>query len=169
MAMDKSHEADPSILVVARVVIAGLLAACVLCQILVIPWLAAETAARFPEAAHLRQPVTVQALFTVAAVEASLLFAWPLSRLLQPDAVFRRRTLVCMDLLACSLLAAALLLGIMYDFLARSQLCPPAVALMLAGGIAVSGAAAAVALVLRHRLRQAARRRAPGQPLTAAG
>lgn len=165
---DKTDGADPSTLRAARVVIAALLATCLLCQVLVIPWLAADTAARFPEAAHLRQPVTVQAVLVVAAVEAALLSAWPLLRLFQPDAVLRRRALIFADLLACSLLAAALLQGGLLGFLSRSQLCPPAVGLMLVAGITLSGAATLVVLVLRHRLRQAARRALPGQPLAAA-
>lgn len=154
MGLERESGTAGSTLVAARATLAVLLAGCVLCQVLVIPWLAAEAADRFPEADHLRQPVTVLAVSVVGAVEAALILAWPLLRVLQPGAVVRRRFLACADLLTGALLAAAVLLGAILDVLSRAQMCPPAVALGLLAGMAAGLVLTIVVIVRRVRMAQ---------------
>ena len=156
-----------STVVAARATLAGVLACCVLSQVLVIPWLAAEAAGRFPEAEHLRQPVTVLAVSVVAAVEAALMLAWPLLRMLQPGAVVRRRFLACADVLIGALLAAAVLLGAILDVLSRAQMCPPAVALGLLAGMAACLVPTIVVIIWRVRMTQELRSSPRSRPATA--
>ena len=167
MDVERESGLERSTLVAARAALAVLLAGCVLCQVLVIPWLAAEAAGRFPEAERLRQPVTVLAVSVVAAVEAALVLAWPLLRMLQTGAVVRRRFLACADVLAGALLAAAVLLGTILDVLSRAQMCPPAVALVLLAGMAAGLVLTIVVIVWRVRMGQELRSSLRTRPATA--
>ena len=153
----------------ARIVVAALFVCCVLCQVFVIPWLADGTVSTFPEAASLRQPVTVRAVSVVAAVEVGLLCLWLLARLLDRDTGIRRRFLVYADVLTASLLAAAGLLWAILDLTSRARMCPPAVALGLLTGIAASGGAVLVVLLLRRRLKgEVTGRQVPAHPASPA-
>ena len=152
--MERESGIARSTLVAARATLAVLLAGCVLCQLLVIPWLAAEAAGRFPQAERLRQPVTVLAVSVVAAAEASLMVAWPLLRVFQPVEVVRRRFLILADILIGALLAAVVLLGAILDVLSRAEMCPPAVGLGLLAGMAVGLVLAITVLVRRVRIHQ---------------
>ena len=154
MDLERESGMARSTLVAARATLAVLLAGCVLSQVLVIPWLAAEAAGRFPEAEHLREPVTLLAVSVVAATEAALMLAWPLLRMLQSGTVVRRRFLACADVLAGALLAAAVLLGAILDVLSRAQMCPPAVALVLLAGMAAGLVLTIVVIVWRVRMAQ---------------
>ena len=154
MSVERESGMARSTLIAARATLAVLLAGCVLCQMLVIPWLAAEAAGRFPEAEPLRQPVTVLAVSVVAAAEAALMLAWPLLRVFQPGAVVRRRFLILADILIGVLLAAVVLLGAILDILSGDQMCPPAVGLGLLAGMAVGLVLALTVLVWRVRKHQ---------------
>ena len=137
----------------ARIVVAALFVCCVLCQVFVIPWLADGAVSTFPEAASLRQPVTVRAVSVVAAVEVGLLCLWLLAPLLKPDTGIRSRFLAYADVLTASLLAAAGLLWAILELTSSARMCPPAVALGLLAGIAGGFMAAVVAVIGRRRLK----------------
>ena len=152
MSLERESGMARSTLIAARATLAVLLAGCIMCQMLVIPWLAAEAVGRFPEAEQLRQPVTLLAVSVVAAVEAALLLVWPLLRVFQPGAVVRRRFLIYADVLAGALLAAMVLMGAILDVLSRDQMCPPAVALVLLAGMAAGLVLTIVVIVWRMRM-----------------
>lgn len=137
-----------------RTVIAVLMAGCLLCQVFVVPWLAEAAVSAFPEAAPLQDPVAGLAVAVVAAVQLALVSLWPLLSLLEPATTRPpRHVLLYADILAGSLLGAALLQGTILHVIARPDMCPPAVGLSLLTGSTGCVALAALVIVGRWQLK----------------
>lgn len=137
-----------------RVVIVLMFTGLLVAQAAVLPLLAAETAAQFPEAAHLRLPVLVAGIAGLATVQVALVCIWRLLTMVRLDTVFSRAAFRYVDVIiaaagGATLLTVGLFIGIPRD------LTPPALALVeVAAAVGGTGIALLV-LVMRSLLAKA--------------
>lgn len=140
-----------------KVLIGAMLAVAVAVQAVVLPLLAADAAARFPEIAYLRAPLTLLAVLAIACGEAVLLCIWRLLTLARRGTFLTNRAMQWADALILSLVAGTGLLAVIFGILDRDPQTGgggPAVGLGLMAGMFLGAAAVLGAAVWRSRLRQ---------------
>ncbi|MBP3044360.1 DUF2975 domain-containing protein [Arthrobacter jiangjiafuii] len=143
-----------------KLILAILFAAAVVAQTVILPWMAADIVAHFPEVQSLRQPILVLSVLAVACIEAALLCLWRLLTLAGLKRTSGRQFLRCLDALVVSLLAGAILMGSMLAMITEADQgtggpIPPLVLLTGIGGCTV---AALIVLAKRRQLTVAAER-----------
>ena len=128
----------------------------VLGQALVIPVVAADQAAMWPEVAHLRWPYTAAAVAAVACVQMALVAIWALLAKVEHDEVFTDRAFAWVDLIISGAVAAtALAAGMAAHLLFVEGVGGPGVVLGL-GAVLVGGSTFALLMtVMRGLLRTA--------------
>ncbi|MCC9196936.1 DUF2975 domain-containing protein [Arthrobacter sp. zg-Y820] len=143
-----------------KVLIGAMLAVAVAVQAVVLPMLAAEAAASFPEVAYLRTPLTALAVLAIACGEAALLCIWRLLTLAGRGAFLTSRTTRWVDALILSLVAGTGMLAAISAVLAADPQTGgggPAVGLGLMAGMFLGAAVILGVLVWRGRLLQRVR------------
>lgn len=143
-----------------KVLIGAMLAVAVAVQAVVLPMLAADAEATFPEVAYLRTPLTLLAVLAIACGEAALLCIWRLLSLARHGTFLTNRSVRWVDALILSLAAGTGVLAVISGILTRDPQTGgggPAVGLGLMAGMFL-GAAAVLGVVLwRSRLQQSVR------------
>ena len=140
-----------------KVLIGAMLAVAVAVQAVVLPMLAAEAEASFPEVAYLRTPLTVLAVLAIACGEAALLCIWRLLSLARRGTFLTKRAMHWVDALILSLVAGTGMLAAISGILARDPQTGgggPAVGLGLMAGMFLGVAAILGTAVWRSRLQQ---------------
>ncbi|MDK1361943.1 DUF2975 domain-containing protein [Arthrobacter sp. zg-Y1219] len=143
-----------------KVLIGAMLAVAVAVQAVVLPMLAAEAAASFPEVAYLRTPLTVLAVLAIVCGEAALLCIWRLLTLAGRGAFLTSRTTRWVDALILSLAAGTGMLAAITVVLAADPQTGgggPTVGLGLMAGMFLGAAAILGVLVWRGQLLQRVR------------
>ena len=140
-----------------KVLIGAMLAVAVAVQAVVLPMLAAEAEASFPEVAYLRAPLTVLAVLAIACGEAALLCIWRLLSLARHGTFLTNRSVRWVDALILSLVAGTGMLAVISGILTRDPQTGgggPAVGLGLMAGMFLGVAAILGTAVWRSRLQQ---------------
>ena len=137
-----------------KLILAILFGGAVVAQAVILPWMASEVVAVFPEVQSLRQPILVLSVLAVACIQAALLCLWRMLTLAGQSRIFGRRFLRCLDALVVSLLAGAVLMGSILAVITEADQgtggpIPPLALLTGIGGCTV---AALVVLLKRRQL-----------------
>lgn len=139
----------------SKVVIVLIMACSVAGQILVIPLMAAETVASFPEAAHLRVPGIIGCVAIVMCAQIALVCVWRLLSMVDADSIFSDSAFRLVDLIIGAGLAVSVLCVAAWVILSVANMFPPGVAIMLITGILGGLGFALLMLVMRGLLRKA--------------
>lgn len=143
-----------------KILIGAMLAVAVAVQAVVLPFLASDAVARFPEIAYLRTPLTLLAVLAIACGEAALLCIWRLLTLARTGAFLTSRTTRWVDALILSLITGTGMLAAISAVLTRDPQTGgggPAVGLGLMAGIFLGAAAVLGVMTWRGRLLQSVR------------
>ncbi|MCC3269492.1 DUF2975 domain-containing protein [Arthrobacter gengyunqii] len=150
----------PAAITELKILIGAVLTVAVAAQVVVLPMLAAEAAASFPEVAYLRTPLTALAVVAIACGEAALVCIWRLLTLSGRGAFLTSRTTRWVDALVLSLVAGTGMLAAISAVLTADPQTGgggPAVGLGLMAGMFLGAAAILGLLVWRGRLLQSVR------------
>lgn len=135
-----------------KLILAILFAGAVVAQVIILPWMAAEVVAVFPEVRNLQRPILVLSVLAVACVEAALVCCWRILTLVGQDRLLQRVSLRWLIALVVSLLAAAALMGAILAVVTEADQgtggpIPPLALLVGAGGCT----AAALIVMVKYR------------------
>ena len=145
---------DAAILL-TKLLIVAFFAVLLLCQIWLIPTMAADTASSAPEVAGLRVPGIVLTVLLLACVQTVLICVWRLLVMVDDDSIFQPAAFRWVDVITWAVLAAVVLVIVGLIVIDRAQAGTP---LVLIGGILaiiVGMGIALVVVVLKELLRQA--------------
>jgi Protein of unknown function (DUF2975) len=135
--------------------IAVLLALLVLCQVVVVPVIAAEMAERLPPLAYLQWPGVVAAAFFVLCLQAALVCVWRLLTLAREGIIFNIRAFAYVDVILGAIIAATLIVVATLGVLTTAGAASPSIALLCVLGIVIGAVLALLVVVMRGLLRQA--------------
>lgn len=138
-----------------RAMIVALLGLLVLVQAVMIPGIAAETAAQYPEFAHLEIPGVIAAVLFLALVEIVLVCVFALLSLVRTDRIFSPRSFHWVDIIIGALLAAAVVLAGSLVILTGADAATPSIMVLAVFGVIVSLSLALLVSVMRGLLRKA--------------
>lgn len=142
-------------IVVLQVLIAGLIALLLFCQIVVIPQTAASMAGLYPEFAELRIPgIVIGGVFALCA-QVLLVCVWRLLSLVRVGAIFSDRSFVWVDVSLAAVAVATLLVVGSLVILQLAGASPPSISLLCLIGIVVGAGLSLLIVVLRGLLRKA--------------
>lgn len=135
--------------------IAVLLALLVLCQVVVVPVIAAEMAERLPPLAYLQWPGVVAAAFFVLCLQAALVCVWRLLTLAREGIIFNIRAFAYVDVILGAIIEATLIVVATLGVLTTAGAASPSIALLCVLGIVIGAVLALLVVVMRGLLRQA--------------
>lgn len=143
-------------IVALRVLLILLFLGAVLAQTAIIPVLAAQEAARWPEVAHLAAPYATLVISAIACAEVALVALWMLLSMVSRGAIFTERAFRWVDVIIYAALAATVLtIAAPAHLLGAVGVGGPGVVLVL-GTAAIAGASfVLLMLVMRGLLRTA--------------
>lgn len=96
-----------------RVVLVVMFLGMLLGQFVILPWLAYVLALDYPEVAHIKMPMLVMSILTVACGQAVMVCVWRLLGMVQRDSIFSEQAFTWVDRMIAAILAAcALVLGV---------------------------------------------------------
>ncbi len=139
-------------IVLSKVFVVLLMVAGVLLQAVILPVLAAESAAQFPEVAFLEAPILVLCVLFVLCGEVVLVCVWVLLSLVARDAIFSARAFTYVDVMIAALIVApALAVAAALVMILSANVGPPGL-LLLAFGVTLGCIALALVLVVMRGL-----------------
>jgi hypothetical protein len=146
--------AEHRVVAALRVFLALLFAVLIPFETLSLPGQFAYMARENPDMAYLRWPATAVTVFWVVCIQVVLVATWKLLTLVKRDRIFTEASLVWVDVIVAAIVAAWLVLGVVFLYVGFHADDPgPLVLLFLLGvGITVLGL---LMVVLRALLRQA--------------
>lgn len=136
--------------------IAVLLALLVLCQVVVVPVIAAEMAERLPPFAYLQWPGVIAAAIFVLCLQSALVCVWRLLTLAREGIIFNPRAFRYVDAILISIVVATLIVLASLVIISAAQAGSPSIALLGVLGIIVGSILALLVVVMRGLLRKAA-------------
>ncbi|SDS34882.1 Protein of unknown function [Microterricola viridarii] len=139
----------------ARAVLVVLLAVSVLAQVVLIPRLALDTVAVFPEAEPLRMPGIIGCVAIVLCAQVALLAAWRLLSLLRHGGMLQPAASGPLNALIGSGVAAVVLFLASFAILTAAQSMPPAAMIIMVLGVLGGSGLTVGALAMRERVRKA--------------
>lgn len=142
-------------LLLLKIVLAVGFLGCLLAQVVVLPALAADSVAQFPEVAHLRTPYLVGTIATVLCVQGAIVAIWVLLNRVSGGTVFSSGSLPWVDVVIWCAVVAGILVLVLGGYLLGSVGGGPGVSLLTLTGVTVSAGVALLMLVLRRLLHQA--------------
>lgn len=142
-------------IVVLQVLIAGLIALLLFCQIVVLPQTAENMAALYPEFAQLRVPGIVIGVVFALCAQVLLVCVWRLLSLVRAGAIFSERAFVWVDVALGAVAVATLLVVGSLIILQIAGASPPSISLLCLMGIVVGAGLSLLIVVLRGLLRKA--------------
>lgn len=120
-------------------------------QALVLPAMAADSAAQAPEIAYLRWPYLVASITVVACVQLAVLCVWRLLGFVQEGSIFSDRAFTWVDRIIGATVVATVLVLAMTAYLTAINMIPPGL-LILLGGAVVGGTSLALLLLVMRAL-----------------
>lgn len=138
-----------------KVLIAVLIALLIVCQALIIPVVAQQTALEYPELAHLRVPGIIITVAFLVCVQVALVCVWRLLTLVRAASIFSETSFAYVNVILGSVVAATILILGSFITLAAVNAVPPTAAIMCIFGIVVGAGLALLIVVLRGLLRKA--------------
>jgi hypothetical protein len=142
-------------IVVLQVLIVGLLALLLFCQIVVLPQTANSMATLYPEFAQLRVPGIVIGVVFALCAQVLLVCVWRLLTLVRAGAIFSERAFVWVDVALGAVAVATLLVVGSLILLQIAGASPPSISLLCLIGIVVGAGLSLLIVVLRGLLRKA--------------
>lgn len=125
-------------------------------QMLIVPLLASEAAATYPEYENLKIPYTVLAIAALACVQVALVALWMLLNMVSWGVVFGERAFRWVDVMIASALAAtALTMAVAFHLTFFVQSGGPGVMFLLAAVVVGGVTFALLMVVMRGLLRKA--------------
>ncbi|MFD5226476.1 DUF2975 domain-containing protein [Microbacterium sp. NPDC058342] len=146
---------QPVATLVLRGLIVVLIALLIFVQVLLIPAVAAETAARNPDLGYLEVPGIVGAVLFLLLVEVVLVCVFVLLSLVRTDRIFSPRAFRYVDVIIGTMLASAVLLIASFIVLSLGRAVSPGILVLAVFGIVVSFSLALLVGVMRGLLRKA--------------
>lgn len=142
-----------------RILLAMLFAALLLGQVMSIPGQFAYMAQESPDVAYLRWPLTAFGVLELLCMQVVVVSTWKLLTLVKDDRIFTEKSLVWVDAIVWAVVAAWVLLFVVFTYLAITFGIDPGLPTLVMV-ILVAGAALALLLVvMRALLHQATRLR----------
>ncbi|MEN9620685.1 MAG: hypothetical protein RL499_878 [Actinomycetota bacterium] len=138
-----------------KALIGVLLALLLLCQVAVVPAIAAEMATRIPPLAYLQWPGVVAAANFVLCLQVALVCVWRLLTLAGEGIIFNERAFRFVDVILGAIIVATVVVLGSLVIIANAQAATPSIALLGVLGVVVGSILALLVVVLRGLLRQA--------------
>ena len=118
-------------IVVLKVLIAGLLGLLLICQIFVVPAVAAQSAVRYSEIAYFEVPGTIVGILFLLCVQVVLVCVWRLLSLVREDSIFSDSAFPDVDVSLAAVAFATLLVLIALVALSFTGFMTPSITLLL--------------------------------------
>lgn len=144
-----------STILVLKALIAVMIGALVVCQIFVVPWVAAQSAWRYHEIDYLQVPGIVIGILFLVCVQVVMVCVWRLLSLVGKDAIFSERAFPDVDVSLGSVGFATLLVLVTLVTLTASGVSNASITLLCILGIVVGVGLSLLIVVLRGLLRKA--------------
>lgn len=137
-----------------RVLLILIFAGVLVGQFLLVPALAASSAAQFPEAAQLAAPYTAVVVIMMVCVQVGLVALWVLLTMVRNRAIFRSHAIRWVDvIIAAAALATMLVMGLSVHFMSAVGSGP---AVLYLGSAVVGGVAFMLLMVVMRGLLRSA-------------
>lgn len=132
-----------------------LLALLLLCQVVVVPIIAAQMAEALPPLAFLQWPGLAAATVFVLCLQAALVCVWRLLTLAREGIIFNPKAFAYVDLILAAIIVATVIVLAAIILLTIVGAASPSITLLAALGIVIGAVLALLVVVLRGLLRQA--------------
>ncbi|MBY4036116.1 DUF2975 domain-containing protein [Rhodococcus fascians] len=142
------------VVLLLRLFLAALFAVLVLMQVMSLPGQFAHMAQESPESAYLRWPLTIVSIFWVLCIQVVVVATWKLLTMVNRNAIFTRSSLVWVDTITWSILAAWVVLVGVFLYVGFGA-DDPGLPLLLFLLVVIVAVAALLMVVMRTLLRQA--------------
>jgi hypothetical protein len=143
-----------AVVLLLRLFLAALFAVLVLLQVMSLPGQFAHMAQESPESAYLRWPLTIVSIFWVLCIQVVVVATWKLLTMVQRNAIFTRASLVWVDTITWSIVAAWVVLVGVFLYVGFGA-DDPGLPLLLFLLVVIVAVAALLMVVMRTLLRQA--------------
>ncbi|MBM7241573.1 DUF2975 domain-containing protein [Rhodococcus fascians] len=143
-----------AVVLLLRLFLAALFAVLVLMQVMSLPGQFAHMAQESPESAYLRWPLTIVSIFWVLCIQVVVVATWKLLTMVNRNAIFTRSSLVWVDTITWSILAAWVVLVGVFLYVGFGA-DDPGLPLLLFLLVVIVAVAALLMVVMRTLLRQA--------------
>ncbi len=136
--------------------IAVLLGLLLLCQVVVVPLIAASMAERLPPLAYLQWPGVIAATIFVLCLQAALVCVWRLLTLAREGIIFNARAFRYVDVILIAIVVATLVVLASLVIITATGASSPSIGLLGVLGVVVGSMLALLVVVLRGLLTKAA-------------
>ncbi|NIL89670.1 hypothetical protein RhoFasSB10_01980 [Rhodococcus fascians] len=143
-----------AVVLLLRLFLAALFAVLVLMQVMSLPGQFAHMAQESPDSAYLRWPLTIVSIFWVLCIQVVVVATWKLLTMVNRNAIFTRSSLVWVDTITWSILAAWVVLVGVFLYVGFGA-DDPGLPLLLFLLVVIVAVAALLMVVMRTLLRQA--------------
>ncbi|WP_032387649.1 DUF2975 domain-containing protein [Rhodococcoides fascians] len=143
-----------AVVLLLRLFLAALFAVLVLMQVMSLPGQFAHMAQESPESAYLRWPLTIVSIFWVLCIQVVVVATWKLLTMVNRNAIFTRASLVWVDTITWSIVAAWVVLVAAFLYVGFGA-DDPGLPLLLFLLVVIVAVAALLMVVMRTLLRQA--------------
>jgi hypothetical protein len=143
-----------TVVLLLRLFLAALFAVLVLMQVMSLPGQFAHMAQESPESAYLRWPLTIVSIFWVLCIQVVVVATWKLLTMVNRNAIFTRASLVWVDTITWSIVAAWVVLVGVFLYVGFGA-DDPGLPLLLFLLVVIVAVAALLMVVMRTLLRQA--------------
>ncbi|MBJ7324515.1 MAG: DUF2975 domain-containing protein [Rhodococcus sp.] len=143
-----------AVVLLLRLFLAALFAVLVLMQVMSLPGQFAHMAQESPESAYLRWPLTIVSIFWVLCIQVVVVATWKLLTMVNRNAIFTRASLVWVDTITWSIVAAWVVLVGVFLYVGFGA-DDPGLPLLLFLLVVIVAVAALLMVVMRTLLRQA--------------
>ncbi|MDJ0005756.1 DUF2975 domain-containing protein [Rhodococcus fascians] len=143
-----------AVVLLLRLFLAALFAVLVLMQVMSLPGQFAHMAQESPESAYLRWPLTIVSIFWVLCIQVIVVATWKLLTMVNRSAIFTRASLVWVDTITWSIVAAWVVLVAVFLYVGF-EADDPGLPLLLFLLVVIVAVAALLMVVMRTLLRQA--------------
>lgn len=145
-----------STIIILKALIAVLLALLVLCQVVVVPAVAAQSAVRYWQIAYFEVPGMIVGILFLVCVQVVLVCVWRLLSLVREDSIFSDSAFPNVDLSLAAVAFATALVLIALLALSLTGFLTPSITLLLLLGVVVGSGLSLLIFVMRGLLRKAA-------------
>ncbi len=142
------------VVLLLRLFLAALFAVLVLMQVMSLPGQFAHMAQESAESAYLRWPLTIVSIFWVLCIQVVVIATWKLLTMVNRNAIFTRASLVWVDTITWSIVAAWVVLVAVFLYVGFGA-DDPGLPLLLFLLVVIVAVAALLMVVMRTLLRQA--------------
>ncbi|CAB4906861.1 DUF2975 domain-containing protein [Rhodococcus fascians] len=143
-----------AVVLLLRLFLAALFAVLVLMQVMSLPGQFAHMAQESPESAYLQWPLTIVSIFWVLCIQVVVVATWKLLTMVNRNAIFTRASLVWVDTITWSIVAAWVVLVAAFLYVGFGA-DDPGLPLLLFLLVVIVAVAALLMVVMRTLLRQA--------------